>query len=123
MTDAPKLHIDAPPDCPKCGKPVYRRGHMAELAGKFAEGADDDQFFTVCMHCSTIWRLRLMDGQIALEEADLDALPDQAKVELLGAAQRFEYTRKEAARLGMTIDRYIDMIDAIIPKPKVRNAN
>lgn len=102
-----KLDIDTPPLCPACGKQVFRPGRMAAL---FEHNEKHDGSFTVCMHCSRVWRL-LVDGErVTLAEIG-DEESDIVWPTLSIAANVFTAKRVVAESMGMSLEEYLDMIE------------
>lgn len=108
----PELDQTNPPDCPACHRPVFRRGRMVTLMENLENRKYGHESFTVCMHCSAIRKLLFEDGAVRLvpltEGERKDAWPA-----LEAAVKKFDMNRAVAARYGMTIEEFMDRIDAL----------
>jgi uncharacterized Zn-finger protein len=104
-----QFDLNNPPPCPGCGKPPWRKGRMAELRLPNISLELKDGQFTVCMHCSRLWKL--VDGQWAQPtQAELYAAAGTA---LGTAALDFGLMRAHAKAAGVTLEDWMDLEDKI----------
>lgn len=101
MTDV--VDVNAPPICPKCGKPVFRSGWAAQFqdANAALKGV-----YTVCMHCSTIWQLLGTVAELRFEEMPFEKAPAL----LADMARQFAEHRAMAEILGMPYGEFAEQL-------------
>ena len=105
------LDTNAPPNCPACHKRVFRPGHMVTMMEN-RKNRDNAESFTVCMHCSAIWRLHWQGKTLKLVPLT-KAERDDMWPALSAAVAKFNMNRRVAERWGMTIEEFMDRIDAL----------
>ena len=85
---------------------------------KFMENLENRRFgeqsYTVCMHCSAIWKLRHDADGITLLPLPDDERDDMWPA-LKAAVMKFDLNRRVAAQYGLTITEFMDRIDALPP--------
>ena len=102
-----------PPICPDCKKPVFRADRMVMIADldRKREGT-----FTVCMHCSTIWEVAIVNDGLMLRQPTVAQLLEMPR-QVQEAAALCAFKRVIAARMGVPLEEYLVLEENVFGKP------